>query len=58
MKAKSKPIDQRDAKEVEQKVSVMKMEIPSTARKGKVLGDSEEDIKELVRLLHEDAKVI
>jgi electron transfer flavoprotein beta subunit len=58
MKAKRKPIDERDAKEVEQKVSVMKMEIPSTARKGKILGDSDEDIKELVRLLHEDAKVI
>ncbi|MFW5701987.1 MAG: electron transfer flavoprotein subunit beta/FixA family protein [Bacteroidota bacterium] len=58
MKAKSKPIDQRDAETVDRKVSVTKMELPSKARKGNIMGDSEQDVKELVRLLHEEAKVI
>lgn len=58
MKAKSKPIEERDAKDTETKTSVLKMEIPAKARVGKILTDSEADIAELVKLLHEEAKVI
>lgn len=58
MKAKSKPIDTRDAKSFDAKTTVLGMEIPSKQRAGKILGESDADIQELVRLLHEDAKVI
>ena len=58
MKAKKKPIDEIDAKEVESTVTVLDMELPSKQRVGKILGDSDADINEIVRRLHEDAKVI
>lgn len=58
MKAKSKPIEERDAIKGDARITVMGMEIPSKQRVGKILSDSDEDIKELVRLLHEEAKVI
>ena len=58
MKAKSKPIEERDAVKDEARVTVMNMEIPAKQRVGKILSDSDDDIKELVRLLHEEAKVI
>lgn len=58
MKAKKKPIDEIDAKEVETTVTVLDMELPSKQRVGKILGDSDADINEIVRRLHEDAKVI
>lgn len=57
MKAKSKPIDTRNATG-NNLTNILKMEIPAKARVGKILGDSDADIAELVRLLHEDAKVI
>jgi hypothetical protein len=34
------------------------MTLPVTKRLNKVLGDTDADLKELVRLLHEEAKVI
>lgn len=58
MKAKKKPIDEIDAKQVDSTVSVIGMELPSKQRVGKILGDSDADIAEIVRSLHEDAKVI
>ncbi len=58
MKAKKKPIEEIDAEKVDPKVSILSMEIPSKKRVGKVLTDSDEDIKELVKLLHEEAKII
>jgi electron transfer flavoprotein beta subunit len=58
MKAKSKPIEERDAIAAEPRITVLGMEIPSKQRIGKILGDTDQDIDELVRLLHEDAKVI
>lgn len=58
MKAKSKPIDTRPAISTESFTSVLKMEIPSKQRVGKILGDSDNDVNELVRLLREEAKVI
>ncbi len=58
MKAKSKPIDLRDAVESENSIELLGIEIPSKQRTGKILADTDEDINELVRLLHEEAKVI
>lgn len=58
MKAKKKPIDEIDAKSVDSTVSVLSMELPSKQRVGKILGDSDADVTEIVRSLQEDAKVI
>lgn len=58
MKAKAKPIDKREAVDVSERTSVHKMELPLSQRVGKILGDSDEDIAALVKMLHEDAKVI
>ena len=58
MKAKSKPIDARNAIVTEKYTSVLSMEIPAKQRVGKILSDSDSDINELVRLLREEAKVI
>jgi electron transfer flavoprotein beta subunit len=58
MKAKKKPIEELDATAVDSTVTVIGMELPSKVRVGKILGDSDSDINEIVRMLHEDAKVI
>ncbi len=58
MKAKSKPIEQKDAVETEQRVNILSMVLPEKQRVGKILTDSDADIAELVRLLREEAKVI
>ncbi len=58
MKAKKKPIDERDAAATDTKTSILGMELPSRERKNVILGDSDEDINELVKKLHEEAKVI
>ena len=58
MKAKSKPIDTRDSVGAGARVETISMTLPDSNRLNKVLGDSEADINELVRMLHEDAKVI
>jgi electron transfer flavoprotein beta subunit len=58
MKAKKKPIEDRDAEETALRTELIEMAIPEKNRAGKILSDSESDISELVRLLHEEAKVI
>lgn len=58
MKAKSKPIDTRNAIDNGNSIEVISMEIPSKSRIGKVLGSTDDDIKEVIRLLQEEAKVI
>lgn len=58
MKAKSKPIETREATASGERITVLAMEIPSKQRAGKILSDTDADIDELARLLHEDAKVI
>lgn len=58
MKAKSKPIDTRTAVDNGNYVEVLSMEIPSKARANKILGGTDNDLQELVRLLHQEAKVI
>jgi len=58
MKAKSKPIDTRDADAVESRTTIIGIEIPSKQRAGKVFEANDANIDEVVRLLHEEAKVI
>ena len=58
MKAKKKPIEDRDAEETALRTELVEMAIPEKNRAGKILSDSDADINELVRLLHEEAKVI
>jgi hypothetical protein len=58
MKAKKKPIEEIDAVAGDLLVEVVGMELPSKARLNKMFGSEDSDIQEVVRLLHEDAKVI
>lgn len=58
MKAKKKPIDIKESANSGQKTEVLSMNIPETARVGKVVGDSDSDIAEVINALHQDAKVI
>lgn len=58
MKAKKKPIDTRDSVSSGAKTEVLSMEIPQTSRVGMIVGDSDGDIDNVVKALHEDAKVI
>lgn len=58
MKAKKKPIDTRDSVNGGQKTEIVSMEIPETSRVGKVVGDSDAEIDEVIDALHKDAKVI
>lgn len=58
MKAKQKPIEEKNAIDINNRISIFEMSIPSKKRAGKILTDSDGDIAELVRLLHEEAKVI
>jgi electron transfer flavoprotein beta subunit len=58
MKAKSKPIIDRAANGAAARTEIVSMELPAAKGKGKVFGDSDGDIAELVKLLHEEAKVI
>lgn len=58
MKAKKKPIEERDSVSSDKKVDVLSMEIPQTSRIGKIVGDTDSDIQSIVDALHSEAKVI
>lgn len=58
MKAKSKPIEEINPVATDARVAVLKLEIPSKQRANVILGADDKDIDELVRLLHEEAKII
>lgn len=58
MKAKSKPIEERAATAATPRVTLVSMALPSAKGTGKIFGDSEQDISEVVRLLREEAKVL
>lgn len=58
MKAKSKPIEERTPSGSAPRVETLQMKKPQEKGNGKVLEFSPENVKELVRLLHEEAKVI
>ncbi len=58
MKAKSKPIAEVAASGAAARVQTLGMRNPEKKSGGKILEFSPENVKELVRLLHEEAKVI
>ncbi len=58
MKAKSKPITEKAGSSASPRVATISMSLPVTKRLNKIMGDSDQDLQELVRLLHEEAKVI
>jgi electron transfer flavoprotein beta subunit len=58
MKAKKKPLDEREAPAIEGKVKLVALEPPPERPEGKIVGEGVEAVGELVRLLREEAKVI
>lgn len=58
MKAKAKPIEERAATGAAARVETAELRKPEEKGEGKVMEFSPENVKELVRLLHEEAKVI
>lgn len=58
MGAKSKPIEERPASPVTAKTELLQMQKPAAKPAGRVVGTDVSAVPELVRLLHEEAKVI
>jgi len=58
MAAKSKPIQEIHPEAIESKVEVLRMRKPPAKNPGKIVGTDVSAVPELVRLLHEEAKVI
>lgn len=57
MKAKSKPIEEITPLATEKRTEVISLSIPLKQRANKIVGNSDDEIAEVVRLLHEEAKV-
>jgi electron transfer flavoprotein alpha/beta subunit len=58
MAAKTKPIEERTPKAFPNLVQVVAMSKPAAKQAGKIVGTDASAAAELVRLLHEEAKVI
>ena len=58
MAAKSKPIEEKTPTPVQPKVEIVSMHKPASKNAGKIVGTDVSAVPELVRLLHEEAKVI
>jgi electron transfer flavoprotein beta subunit len=58
MKAKKKPIDEVDGTSIPPRVETVEMRKPEDKGEGKIMEFSPENVRELVRLLREEAKVI
>jgi electron transfer flavoprotein beta subunit len=58
MAAKSKPIEEKPAAAADPRVEVVQMRRPPAKGAGKILGTDKSAVPELIRLLHEEAKVI
>jgi electron transfer flavoprotein beta subunit len=58
MAAKSKPIEEKTPSPAQLKVEVVTMRKPPSKNAGKIVGNDTSAVPELVRLLHEEAKVI
>ncbi|MBM2840090.1 MAG: Electron transfer flavoprotein subunit beta [Bacteroidetes bacterium] len=58
MAAKSKPIEEKPAAQSEIRVEAVQMRKPPAKGAGKILGTDKSAVPELIRLLHEEAKVI
>lgn len=58
MKAKKKPIEEREATGAGVRVETVELQKPEQKGEGKIMDSSPENVKELVRLLREEAKVV
>jgi len=58
MAAKKKKIEERTFTDVPSRTEVVTMELPPPRPPGKIVGEGTDAVSELVRLLHEEAKVI
>jgi electron transfer flavoprotein beta subunit len=58
MAAKNKPIEEKPAAPTEDRVETMQMNKPPAKSTGKIVGTDKSAVGELIRLLHEEAKVI
>jgi electron transfer flavoprotein beta subunit len=58
MAAKSKPIEEKSPTAAEPKIEVIALRKPASKNAGKIVGTDVSAVPELVRLLHEEAKVI
>ncbi|MFN0157279.1 MAG: electron transfer flavoprotein subunit beta/FixA family protein [Bacteroidota bacterium] len=58
MAAKTKPIQEKPAVATENRVETLQMRKPAAKGAGKILGSDKAAVPELIRLLHEEAKVI
>jgi electron transfer flavoprotein beta subunit len=58
MAAKNKPIEEKASTQAQPKVEILTMHKPPSKSTGKILGTDVSTVPELVRLLHEEAKVI
>ena len=58
MAAKNKPIEERPAAAAEIRVQTLRMKKPPAKAQGRIVGVDKSAVPELVRLLHEEAKVI
>jgi electron transfer flavoprotein beta subunit len=58
MAAKSKPIEEKPAAATAARVETIAMRKPPAKASGKIVGTDKSAVPELVRLLHEEAKVI
>lgn len=58
MASKSKPIEERPASGLQAKTELIQMQKPPAKPAGRIIGSDASAVPELVRLLHEEAKVI
>jgi len=58
MAAKKKPIEERDAAAITDRLRVGKLELPAARAEGRIVGEGPDAVDELVRLLRHEAKVI
>ncbi len=58
MMAKKKTIEEKSYDMTNAKIAIVKMEYPPARKTGKIVGEGADVVPELVRLLHEEAKVI
>ncbi|MDI6767676.1 MAG: electron transfer flavoprotein subunit beta/FixA family protein [Bacteroidota bacterium] len=58
MASKTKPIEEHKPASVSNVVEVLSMQMPASKQAGKIVGTDSSAVPEMVRLLHEEAKVI
>jgi electron transfer flavoprotein beta subunit len=58
MSAKKKPLDARPAHVGEQRLTLVRMNLPPERPAGRIIGEGKDAVPELVRLLKEEAKVL